>query len=224
MPVIRYGQGGRSTHVVCGYLICEDPMFDPRLRVFPPVFVVSPTTPGPPGTGCRPASSTPCSRPHGSASTASRLPAADPRAAAGGDPQAPPRQRSGGRPGLGQSGPGPGAGPGARCHPGSPERKWTVASLAQEARVSVSLLDERFREVLGIAPIRYLTGWRMHVAEDLLRSTDLGRGRRGPAGGLRLRRSVQPRLQAGPRPGSQRVARPATRTTVHPTEPAAQAG
>ncbi len=56
---------------------------------------------------------------------------------------------------------------------GSPERKWTVASLAQEARVSISLLDERFREVLGLAPIRYLTGWRMHVAEDLLRSSDL---------------------------------------------------
>jgi AraC-like DNA-binding protein len=28
--------------------------------------------------------------------------------------------------------------------------------------------------VLGLAPIRYLTGWRMHTAEDLLRSTDLG--------------------------------------------------
>ena len=40
--------------------------------------------------------------------------------------------------------------------------------------VSVSLLDERFREVLGVPPIRYLTGWRMHVAQDLLASTDLG--------------------------------------------------
>ena len=39
--------------------------------------------------------------------------------------------------------------------------------------MSISLLDERFREVLGLAPIRYLTGWRMHVAEDLLRSSDL---------------------------------------------------
>ena len=28
--------------------------------------------------------------------------------------------------------------------------------------------------MLGIPPIRYLTGWRMHVAEDLLRATDLG--------------------------------------------------
>jgi AraC-like DNA-binding protein len=56
----------------------------------------------------------------------------------------------------------------------SPERKWSVASLASEAGVSISLLDERFRDVLGIAPIRYLTNWRMHVAEDLLHSSDLG--------------------------------------------------
>jgi len=56
----------------------------------------------------------------------------------------------------------------------APERKWTVGELAKEASVSPSLLDERFRKVLGVPPIRYLTGWRMHVAEDLLRATDLG--------------------------------------------------
>ena len=55
-----------------------------------------------------------------------------------------------------------------------PERRWNLLSLAKEASVSVSLLDERFREVLGLAPIRYLTGWRMHLARDLLRSSDLG--------------------------------------------------
>ena len=38
----------------------------------------------------------------------------------------------------------------------------------------VQLLDERFRQVLGRSPIRYLTEWRMHVAADLLASTDLG--------------------------------------------------
>ena len=37
---------------------------------------------------------------------------------------------------------------------GSPAEKWTVGSLAQQAHVSISLLDERFREVLGLAPIR----------------------------------------------------------------------
>ncbi|MBA2417208.1 MAG: helix-turn-helix transcriptional regulator [Geodermatophilaceae bacterium] len=57
---------------------------------------------------------------------------------------------------------------------GSLAEKWGVGSLAQRAHVSISLLDERFRQVLGLAPIRYLTGWRMHIAEDLLRSSDLG--------------------------------------------------
>ena len=56
----------------------------------------------------------------------------------------------------------------------APERKRTVADLAAEANVSRSLLDARFRQVLDRAPIRYLTGWRMHVAEDLLRSSDFG--------------------------------------------------
>jgi transcriptional regulator GlxA family with amidase domain len=57
-----------------------------------------------------------------------------------------------------------------------PGRKWTVADLARVAVVSRSGLDERFRQVLGRSPIRYLTEWRMHLAEDLLTSTDLGVG------------------------------------------------
>ena len=61
------------------------------------------------------------------------------------------------------------------------------------------LLDERFRQVLGRSPIRYLTEWRMHVAEDLLASTDLGVAQRRPPRRLRRRGGVQPRVQAGPR-------------------------
>lgn len=45
---------------------------------------------------------------------------------------------------------------------------------ARAAGVSRSVLDARFRQVLGCSPIRYLTDWRMHVAQDLLTSTDLG--------------------------------------------------
>jgi len=57
---------------------------------------------------------------------------------------------------------------------GEPDRRWTVAELASGAAVSRSLLDERFRQVLGLSPIRYLTEWRMHLAEELLATTDLG--------------------------------------------------
>jgi len=56
----------------------------------------------------------------------------------------------------------------------SPEVGWTVRSLAAESHVSPSLLDERFRQVLGMPPIRYLTTWRMHVAQGLLATTGLG--------------------------------------------------
>ena len=54
-----------------------------------------------------------------------------------------------------------------------PARHWTVESLAAQVAVSRSLLDQRFRQVLGQSPIRYLTGWRMHLAENLLVTTDL---------------------------------------------------
>ncbi|WP_084653438.1 AraC family transcriptional regulator [Nocardioides insulae] len=56
----------------------------------------------------------------------------------------------------------------------SPDEPWTVAALASVAAVSRSVLDQRFRQVVGRAPIRYLSDWRLHVAGDLLRSTDLG--------------------------------------------------
>lgn len=56
----------------------------------------------------------------------------------------------------------------------SPEHKWTVTELARATSVSRSVLDERFRQVLGRSPIRYLTEWRMRLAQDLLATTDLG--------------------------------------------------
>ena len=55
-----------------------------------------------------------------------------------------------------------------------PDRKWTVAELASGVAVSRSLLDARFRRVLGRSPIRYLTEWRMHLAEQLLATTGTG--------------------------------------------------
>lgn len=56
---------------------------------------------------------------------------------------------------------------------GQPERRWTVAQLAAGAAVSRSVLDERFRQVLGRSPIRYLAERRMHLAEGLLATADL---------------------------------------------------
>jgi AraC-like DNA-binding protein len=173
MPVIRHGADGAQTDVVCGYLHSRDPLFDPRLRVFPPVFVVRPP-PGPAADWVRANVSYALEHSGPSADgrgiVMSRLPemllvevlrihlasapaAEDGWIAALADPIL--------RPAL------------SVLH-NSPAERWTVSSLARECAVSRSVLDARFREVLGRSPIRYLTDWRMHLAEDLLATTDLG--------------------------------------------------
>jgi AraC family transcriptional regulator, alkane utilization regulator len=55
-----------------------------------------------------------------------------------------------------------------------PVHPWTVASLAQRAAVSRSVLGDRFARALGVSPMRYLAQWRLQLAADLLRTTDLG--------------------------------------------------
>ena len=42
LPHIVHGLGGARSELVCGFLTCDDRLFDPRMRVFPPVFVVTP--------------------------------------------------------------------------------------------------------------------------------------------------------------------------------------
>ncbi len=173
MPLVSHGGGGAPADLVCGYLHCEDPLFDPELQVFPSVFVVR--LPGDHASGWVQASitysleETVLSNASGN-SISTRLPelvlievlrfhlATAPAADVGWiaaihDPVLAPAL--------------------SLLH-GSPEHKWTVDELAAGAAVSRSLLDQRFRQVLGRSPIRYLTEWRLHLAQDLLATTDLG--------------------------------------------------
>jgi AraC-like DNA-binding protein len=171
MPVLSHGAGGERTDIVCGYLHSEDPLFDPTLGVFPPAFVVH----LPEGPAARWVESSieyalsMTSRDLPAATMSTRLPElllievlrthlADAPVADHGWIAA-----------LRDS---VLAAAMARLH-AQPDRKWTVAGLASEVAVSRSALDERFRSVLGRSPIRYLTEWRMHVAQDLLMTTDL---------------------------------------------------
>jgi len=52
-----------------------------------------------------------------------------------------------------------------------PTRRWTVDDLAREAGSSRSVLAERFNEVLGQAPIEYVTNWRMQLASERIRNS-----------------------------------------------------
>jgi AraC-like DNA-binding protein len=49
-----------------------------------------------------------------------------------------------------------------------PARNWTVASLAQDVAMSRSAFAARFTELVGVPVLRYLTEWRMRLAQDRL--------------------------------------------------------
>tara|TARA_R110001599_G_scaffold353512_1_gene593499 strand:- start:97442 stop:98347 length:906 start_codon:yes stop_codon:yes gene_type:complete len=51
-----------------------------------------------------------------------------------------------------------------------PARDWRLEDLARDCGVSRTKLGERFKQTLGIAPMQYLTEWRMHKARELLTS------------------------------------------------------
>lgn len=53
------------------------------------------------------------------------------------------------------------------------DQEWTVDGLASEIGVSRASLARRFVELVGQTPMRYLRGWRMAIAADLLRDSDL---------------------------------------------------
>ena len=171
LPVVRHGAGGERTDVICGYLDVDDPLFDPALAALPPIFVVRPIGAAKPwveaslryvleATEGGDVDSQILTRlPAIVLAEVLRLHIAEAPAADRGwlgalrDPVLAPAL--------------------AELHR-APERKWTVAELAAAANVSRSVVDERFRQVLGRSPIRYLTDWRLHVAKDLLATTDLG--------------------------------------------------
>ena len=170
MPIVRHGEGGARTDVVCGCLYSKDLLFDPAVKAFPPVFVVRPTT-GP-------------ARAWFDASVAYALEASSGQGRGLPSTKLPelliievlrlhlanaPASDRGWFAALRD----PVLAPAMKAIHTAPERKWTVADLATEAAASRSLLDGRFREVLGLSPIRYVKEWRMRIAQDLLATTDL---------------------------------------------------
>jgi AraC-like DNA-binding protein len=58
----------------------------------------------------------------------------------------------------------------------APGEPWTVDSLARVARASRTVFAERFHELVGDSPSRYLAGLRMEQAKDLLREGRLSVG------------------------------------------------
>ncbi len=171
LPVLRHGGGGSGTELVCGYLHSEDPLFDPAIRALPPALVVR----LPDGAGNLVQASIAYSLEHTVPSNASANPISTRlpelvlievlRAHLASSPAA----DHGWLAALHD----PVLAPALTLLHESPDKKWSVAELASRAAVSRSLLDDRFRTLLGRSPIRYLTESRMHLAAELLTTTDV---------------------------------------------------
>lgn len=54
-----------------------------------------------------------------------------------------------------------------------PAASWTLESIARRIGMSRSAFASRFKQLVGETPMRYLTGWRMQKARELLRETNL---------------------------------------------------
>ena len=65
------------------------------------------------------------------------------------------------------------AGPALQLMHDDPAHPWTVETLAARVGCSRAAFARRFTELVGEPPMTYLTGWRIALAADLLRTSDL---------------------------------------------------
>ena len=52
---------------------------------------------------------------------------------------------------------------------GNVAQRWKVSDLASEVGMSRTSFAERFKSLVGMAPLEYLTRWRMTIAREALR-------------------------------------------------------
>src|SRR5262245_36339590 len=185
-PQLSYGGGGRTSRFVCGYLNC-DQRFAPLVEALPTMLVVRSrddysTIEGIDVMGVRPAGV-----PQGSGTwlgTTLKFTINEARARRRGGGamlgrltemmfveilreymQRLPANQSGWLAGLND----PQVGKALRLLHANPVRDWTVDELAREVAVSRSVLAQRFTELVGEAPMRYLANWRMQLAKQMMR-------------------------------------------------------
>jgi len=169
LPVVcKSGGGGVPTRILCGYLHCEDLLFNPVLRALPRLIHVR-ASPGP-AAEWRQASLRYVLEQTRENALLRRLPELVLADCLRQYAESLPADQSGWLAALRD----PVLAKALVLLHAQPEHPWTVTQLARRAAVSRSVLAERFTVALGVSPMRYLTQWRLQLAADLLRSTPLG--------------------------------------------------
>jgi len=185
-PQLSYGGGGRASRLVCGYLNC-DQRFSPLIDALPTMLVVRSRDGYSSIDAVDASGSRPTGVPQGSGTwlgttlefTISELRTPRPGNAAilGRLTELMfveivreymhrlPADQGGWLAGLNDSH----VGKALRLLHASPGRDWTVDDLAREVAVSRSVLAQRFTDLVGETPMRYLTNWRMQLAKQMMR-------------------------------------------------------
>lgn len=188
-PQVAFGGGGTKARFICGYLNC-DQRFNPLISALPTMLVVRScndyaSVDAIDQNGSRPAH---VSQGSGSwLSTTLKFTTNEAKAAQPGNAamlsrltelmfveivrqymqQLPPNQR-GWLAGLNDVI----VGRALRLMHANPAHNWTVSELAHEAATSRSALADRFTELIGESPMKYLAGWRVQLAKQMLRDGD----------------------------------------------------
>jgi transcriptional regulator GlxA family with amidase domain len=169
--VCRIDGGGPTTRVLCGYLSCDDLLFNPVLRALPRLIHVR-ARPGP-GAEWREATLRYMLEEAGRAHAAgllARLPELVLVDCLRQYVESLPATQTGWLGALRD----PILGRALTLLHAQPAEPWTVTQLARRAGASRSILAARFTHALGVSPMRYLLHWRLQLAADLLRGTRLG--------------------------------------------------
>ena len=188
-PQVTFGGGGRKTRFICGYLNC-DQRFNPLVSALPTVLVVRCSDDYAAVEAIDHNGTRPAQVPQGSGtwlSTTLKFTINEARAARPGNAamlgrltelmfveilrqymQQLPADQGGWLAGLNDVH----VGKALRLMHANPAHDWTVSELAREAAVSRSALAERFTQLIGESPMRYLAGWRVQLAKQMLRDGD----------------------------------------------------
>jgi AraC-like DNA-binding protein len=185
-PQLSYGGGGRTSRFVCGYLNC-DQRFSPLVEALPTMLVVRGRDEYSAIEAIDASGTRPTVLPPGSGTwlgTTLKFTINEARMARPGNSamlgrltelmfveilreymERLPTSHGGWLAGLND----PYVGKALRLLHANPVRDWTVEDLAREVAVSRSVLAQRFTELVGEAPMKYLAGWRMQIAKQMMR-------------------------------------------------------
>jgi AraC-like DNA-binding protein len=183
---LSFGGGGHTSRFVCGYLNC-DQRFSPLVEALPTMLLVRSRDDYSAIDAVDAGGSQPTTVPEGSGTwlgTTLKYTVNEARAARPGNAamlgrltelmfveilreymQRLPVDQGGWLAGLND----PHVGKALRLMHANPARDWTVDDLAREAAVSRSVLAQRFTDLVGDAPMRYLSNWRMQLAKQMMR-------------------------------------------------------